>query len=113
VEKIKLKFLSLLSYKPIIKDVADYDDMTGPIIVFILFGIFLMLVSDVDLQKGKVHFGYIYGFGLSGCLGIYAVINLLSQKSQYVELYKTFSVMGYSLMPFVLLAALSLFSDLK
>jgi len=60
-----------------------------------------------------VHFGYIYGFGLSGCLGIYAVINLLSQKSQYVELYKTFSVMGYSLMPFVLLAALSLFSDLK
>jgi len=54
VEKIKLKFLSLLSYKPIIKDVADYDDMTGPIIVFILFGIFLMLVSDVNLlRKGR------------------------------------------------------------
>jgi len=46
IEKIKLKFLSLLSYKPIVKDVADYDDMTGPIMVFILFGIFLMLVSS-------------------------------------------------------------------
>jgi len=60
-----------------------------------------------------VQFGYIYGFGLSGCLAIYCVINLLSQKNQYVELYKTVSVMGYSLMPFVLLACLSLFVDLE
>jgi hypothetical protein len=48
IDKIKKKFFSILSYKRIDKDVADYDDMTGPILVFILFGISLMLVSTLS-----------------------------------------------------------------
>lgn len=64
------------------------------------------------MQKGKVQFGYIYGFGLSGCLGIYLIINLMSKKQQYVELYKTISILGYSLLPFTFLAFLSAFLDL-
>jgi hypothetical protein len=47
--------------------------MAGPIIVAVLFGLILML-------KGKVHFGSIYGFGLTGATCIYLVINLMSKK---------------------------------
>ena len=59
-----------------------------------------------------MQFGYIYGFGLTGCVGIFLIINLLSQKGQYVELYKTLSILGYSLLPFILLAVIGLFVDL-
>ena len=64
------------------------------------------------IQKGKVQFGYIYGFGLSGCVGIYFIINLMSKKNQYVEFYKIISILGYSLLPFTVLALLAVFADL-
>lgn len=88
--------------------------MAGPLLVCVTFGFLLMLVRNLHnfLQKGKVQFGYIYGFGLSGCLGIYLIINLMSKKQQYVELYKTISILGYSLLPFTFLAFLSAFVDL-
>lgn len=75
--------------------------MTGPIIIFLLFNSILML-------RGKVEYGNSYGFGLSGSLFICMLINLLTKKAIYVELYTTFSVLGYSLLPFVFLAAGSL-----
>ena len=40
------------------------------------------------------------------------LINLLTKKGVYVELYSTMSILGYSLLPFVILAAGSLFFDL-
>jgi hypothetical protein len=36
----------------------------------------------------------------------------MSKHNQYVELYKTISILGYSLMPFTFLALLSIFADL-
>jgi hypothetical protein len=80
--------------------------MAGPVFVAILFGLFL-------LMKGRVEFGNIYGFGLTGCIGIFFLINLLSKKGQYVELYSCISILGYSLLPFVILAAISIFSNLN
>ena len=59
-----------------------------------------------------MQFGYIYGFGLTGCLGIYFIINLMSKRTQYVDLYKTISILGYSLLPFTFLALLAVFADL-
>ena len=59
-----------------------------------------------------MQFGYIYGFGLSGCLGIYLIINLMSKRGQYVEFYKIISILGYSLLPFAFLAAMAIFADL-
>ncbi|CDW76117.1 UNKNOWN [Stylonychia lemnae] len=105
LDRIKAKLISVITQRGI-KENADYDDMSGPILVCILFGFLLLL-------KGKVQFGYIYGFGLTGCLGIYFIINLLSKRGQYVELYKTTSILGYSLMPFVLLALTSVFVELS
>lgn len=37
----------------------------------------------------------------------------MSKHGQYVEFYKTVSVLGYSLLPFVFLAILAIFTDLK
>lgn len=104
-QKIGKKFLAILTQRGI-KEVANYDDMTGPILVGVLFGLLLLF-------KGKIEFGNIYGFGLTGCVGIYLLINLLTKKNQYVELYTTISILGYSLMPFLFLASGSLFLDVR
>ena len=80
--------------------------MAGPVMVAVLFGLSLLL-------RGRVEFGNIYGFGLTGCIAIYFLINLLSKRGQYVELYSCVSILGYSLLPFVILAFLSIFADLN
>ena len=49
---------------------------------------------------------------MTGCFLIYALINLLTKKGVYVELYSTISILGYSLLPFALLALGSLFFKL-
>lgn len=80
--------------------------MAGPVLVAILFGVALLL-------KRKVEFGNIYGFGLTGCIAIYFLINLLSRRGQYVELYSCISILGYSLLPFCFLSFLSIFLDIN
>ena len=80
--------------------------MAGTLIVCVMFGLLLML-------RGKIQFGNIYGFGLTGCIAIYALINLLTKKGVYVDLYSTISIMGSCLLPFVFLASASLFFNLK
>ena len=45
---------------------------------------------------------------MSGSFAINCIINLMSRRNQYVEFYKTISILGYSLMPFTFLAFLSL-----
>ena len=44
LEKIKQKFMSIMTQRGI-KENADYDDMAGPLLVCVIFGIFLMFVS--------------------------------------------------------------------
>jgi hypothetical protein len=80
--------------------------MNGPILVAIIFGILLTL-------KGKLEFGSIYGFGLTGCVGLQIIINLMSKQGQYVDLFTCVSNLGYSLLPFCFLAATSIFIDLN
>ena len=41
------------------------------------------------------------------------MINLLTKKGVYVELYSTISILGYSLLPFCCLAIGSVFLDLQ
>lgn len=80
--------------------------MAGPIMVVVMFATSLLL-------KGRVEFGNIYGFGLTGCIGIFMMINLMSRQGQYVELYSCISILGYSLLPFVILASISIFASLN
>jgi len=46
-------------------------DLAGPLVFGLAFGGTLLL-------SGKVHFGYIYGIGLVGCLAMYCLLNLMS-----------------------------------
>ena len=79
--------------------------MTGTLVVIVMFGFLLML-------RGKIQFGNIYGFGLTGCVAIYCLINLLTRKGVYVELYSTISIMGCCLLPFCFLATAAIFTNL-
>merc|ERR1711970_639507 len=51
--------------------VAGDADMAGPLVFCFAFMASLLL-------GGKVAFGYIYGLGLMGCLGMYLLLNLMS-----------------------------------
>ena len=62
-------------------------------------------------QAGKVHFGYIYGIGVVGCLAMYSLLNLMSEKR--VSVGCTVSVLGYCLLPMVLLSTLAVVLSLQ
>jgi hypothetical protein len=76
----------------------DDIDLAGPLLICLLLGFVLLL-------QAKVHFGYIYGVGTLGCVGIYLLLNLMTEKG--VDLYKTVCILGYCLLPMVLLAVIS------
>ena len=73
---------------------ADDADMTGPICLCLLLGFLLTL-------QRKVLFGVIYGLATLGCIGVYFVFNLMSQRG--IDLYRSTSILGYSLLPMVIL----------
>eukprot|EP00741_Cyanophora_paradoxa_P002480 tig00000076_g2404.t1 len=96
------KTLALLKpSKSVDRTLTEDADMAGPLLLCLLLGFFLLLT-------GKVHFGYIYGLGACGCIGIYFVINLMDQQNSGVDLYRCTSILGYCLLPIVFLAFLTL-----
>ena len=71
---ITKKFVAIMTQRGLSENnIATYDDMAGPILVAVIFGLLLLL-------KGRVEFGNIYGFGLTGCIGIYCMINLMARR---------------------------------
>eukprot|EP01102_Stenamoeba_stenopodia_P017151 TRINITY_DN6103_c0_g1_i1.p1 TRINITY_DN6103_c0_g1~~TRINITY_DN6103_c0_g1_i1.p1 ORF type:complete len:242 (+),score=23.97 TRINITY_DN6103_c0_g1_i1:151-876(+) len=89
--------------KPVDPHIMDDTDLAGPLVFAMLLGTFLLLT-------GKVHFGYIYGVGVVGCLAIYVVLNLMSEVG--VDIYRIISVLGYCLLPMVLLSGVSVLFSL-
>lgn len=81
-------------------------DIAGPFVFCLMLGVALALV-------GKLHFGYVFGFGVVGCVAMYAVLNLMTQRENGVELHVVFSVLGYSLLPIVFLAFVAVVVPLK
>lgn len=55
-----------------------------------------------------MHFGYIYGFGVLGCLALYGVLNLMAPANQ-VSFTAVLSVLGYALLPILAIAAMAVF----
>ncbi|GAU87480.1 hypothetical protein RvY_00315 [Ramazzottius varieornatus] len=80
------------------------SDLAGPFVFCLLFGGLLLL-------HGKIHFGYIYGIGLLGCLGMYSLLSLMSVQG--VSIGCVVSVLGYCLLPMVLLSAISIIATLQ
>lgn len=58
-----------------------------------------------------MHFGYIYGFGVSGCVALYVVLNLLSAHE--IDMWRVCSILGYCLLPVIGLAFLGIVISLK
>ncbi|KAI1295577.1 Protein YIPF7 [Halotydeus destructor] len=75
-------------------------DLAGPLVFCLAFGVFLLLT-------GKVSFGFIYGIGIIGCLSMYFLLNLMSPPEMPITFACTVSVLGYCLLPMVLLSGLS------
>ena len=79
-------------------------DLAGPFVFCLGFGGLLLLA-------GKVHFGYIYGIGVVGCLAMYTLLNLMSASG--VSTGVVISVLGYCLLPMVLLSGLAVLFSLQ
>lgn len=95
-----LTFKSLNDHKNILQD----PDLAGPVSFLLTFG-FLLLLS------GKIQFGYIYGLGTLGCLIIHSVVYLIASRN--ISFLCTVSVLGYCILPMVMLSALSIMINLK
>jgi len=72
-------------------------DLAGPLVFCLSFGGLLLLA-------GKVHFNYIYGIGVLGCVGMYFLLNLMALAG--VSIGIVISVLGYCLLPMVGLAGI-------
>jgi hypothetical protein len=78
--------------------IMDDADLAGPLLFIFLFGTFLLL-------SRKAHFGYIYGVGVMGVVSIYLILNLMSTNG--IDWSRTASVLGYCLLPMVMLSGIS------
>ncbi|KAI1716677.1 hypothetical protein Ddc_10472 [Ditylenchus destructor] len=81
-------------------DVVTDQDLAGPLVFCLLFGASLLL-------QGKIHFGYIYGIGLVGCVGMYTLLNLMAADQKTISFTCTVSVLGYALLPMSLLSMMA------
>lgn len=84
--------------------IMDDTDLGGPFLFCLAFGGFLLL-------HGKVHFGYIYGYSLLGCLAMYAILNLMTLAD--VSFGIVVSILGYCLLPMVFLSGTALIVSLQ
>uniref|UniRef100_A0A7S0W2L3 Protein YIPF n=1 Tax=Hemiselmis tepida TaxID=464990 RepID=A0A7S0W2L3_9CRYP len=76
------------------------NDLAGPILIALMLGASMML-------RGKLQFGSIYGLGVVGCTSLWLVMTLMSKRG--IDIYQTASILGYCLLPMVLLAFFSVF----
>jgi len=94
----------LYPVKQVNEHILDDADLAGPIF-------FCLLLGSCMLLSGKVHFGYIYGFSVFGCFGLQTIINLMHPVG--LDFSRTCSVLGYCLLPVIVLAASSIILNLK
>ncbi|KAI8994458.1 hypothetical protein BDB01DRAFT_772888 [Pilobolus umbonatus] len=96
---IKTKSLAVLNpFHKVPHTIMDDADLAGPLLFIFLFGTCLLL-------SRKSHFGYIYGVGVMGVVSIYMILNLMSKDG--IDWTRTASVLGYCLLPMVMLSGFS------
>ncbi|XP_033499516.1 protein YIPF7-like isoform X1 [Epinephelus lanceolatus] len=99
------KTLTVLNpLKPADGSIMNETDLTGPILFCIALGITLMMA-------GKAHFGYVYGISATACIGMYILLSLMSSVA--VSYGCVASVLGYCLLPMVVLSAFAVFYSLQ
>ncbi|XP_075786607.1 protein YIPF7 isoform X2 [Pelodiscus sinensis] len=99
------KTLTVLNpIKPADGSIMNETDLTGPMVFCLALGATLLLA-------GKVHFGYVYGISAIGCLGMHVLLNLMSIAG--VSYGCVASVLGYCLLPMVVLSSCAIFFSLQ
>lgn len=63
------------------------------------------------MQSGKPQFSYIYGVALIGSVSMYCLLNLMSESG--IDAYRTASVLGYCILPLVLLSMVAMVLSLE
>lgn len=105
LEHIILRMKGVAFFKKLEEDILSDLDLSGPLCICLALGVCLLLA-------GKLQFGYIYGLASGGSFFVCCLINVMSQKGG-IDLYRTMSILGYGLIPIVLLAFLGIFLNLK
>jgi len=83
--------------KEIDPHLMDETDLAGPLVYCFLFGMFLLL-------GGKLQFNYVFGVSAVACLGVFALLSLMTERD--VSLSLVVSVLGYCLLPIIGCSAL-------
>uniref|UniRef100_A0A8C9GSI0 Protein YIPF5 homolog n=1 Tax=Piliocolobus tephrosceles TaxID=591936 RepID=A0A8C9GSI0_9PRIM len=83
----------------------ENSDLSGPLIIVLSLGFILLLA-------GKASFSFIYLIGIVSSLSIYLLLNMMSQNAT-LDLYRTISMLGYALLPLVILSMISIIINLR
>lgn len=105
VEHIITRMKGVAFFTKVEQEVLEDLDLSGPLAIILALSMCLLLA-------GKITFSYVYGFGVTGCVLIWGLINLMSQKGG-IDVYRTMSVLGYGLIPVVIMAFLGIFVSLQ
>lgn len=93
-------------------EILNDSDLAGPVIFFLLFGLFL-------LMAGKVHFGYIYGVALFGTVSLHNLSKLMANSNpaqaqqSSLHFFNTASILGYCFLPLCFLSLAGVFHSLN
>lgn len=82
------------------------SDLAGPVAFCLILAAFLLLAGS------KAHFGYVYGLAVTSCILMYMLQSLMSSSSN-ITLSSVASVLGYCLLPVVVLAGFGVFTTLR
>ncbi|CAG9120969.1 hypothetical protein JYU34_004622 [Plutella xylostella] len=82
-------------------------DIAGPVAFCLALAICLFLAGN------KAHFGYVYGLSVMSVFLMYCLLSLMSRSEGVFTLLSVASVLGYCMLPMVVLATLGIFISLE
>ncbi|KFK36522.1 hypothetical protein AALP_AA4G135200 [Arabis alpina] len=101
-DQIWKKTRSILNPFRINQSVHKDSDLSGPIFLYLALCLFQLLA-------GKIQFGVILGWIVVSSIFLYVVFNMLAGRNGNLNLHTCTSLVGYCLLPVVVLSAVSLF----
>lgn len=109
ITKTRIVFNPAIFKKVLSEEILNDSDLAGPLIFFLLFGLFLLLA-------GKVHFGYIYGVALFGTVSLHNLSKFMGNNDTStpakLQFFNTASVLGYCFLPLCFLSLIGVFQSL-
>ncbi|GAV54748.1 hypothetical protein ZYGR_0AS00700 [Zygosaccharomyces rouxii] len=109
ITKTRIVFNPVSSRNVLSDEILGDSDLAGPLIFFLLFGLFLLLA-------GKVHFGYIYGVALFGTVSLHNLSKFMGNNESgspaKLQFFNTASVLGYCFLPLCFLSLIGVFISL-